>query len=255
MDVVVRRLGMRHDRSNRFDGAGIPADRYPGRGRPLEVGPVTMDGPAAGHDRVVQTGARDPAVGLPVEIRIGSAADLPIALRLLDDAVAWLVSLGRTGQWGSTPFSASDARRAQIERILGSGIARIAEVEGEPAGLTVLMSDPPAYVAPARVPELYIHLLVTDRTRRGAGIARVLVDEAAALGLERGAEQLRVDCFAGSAGGLVDAYRRLGFAPVETFAVERAGQSAWPGCLLTRPLRPRRAGPLTEGGEPGSGPG
>jgi GNAT superfamily N-acetyltransferase len=176
-------------------------------------------------------------VGLAVAVRSGSGADLSTALRLLDDAVAWLVSVGRTNQWGSTPFSASEARRAQIERMLRTGLVRIAEVDEEPVGLAVLMSDPPAYVVPASEPELYLHLLVTDRARRGAGIGRILVDDAAELGRERGAEQLRVDCFAGPDGALVDAYRRLGFVPVETIAVEREDQALWPGCVLMKRLR------------------
>jgi GNAT superfamily N-acetyltransferase len=186
----------------------------------------------------VHTAAPGPAPAPPVEIRSGSPTDLPIALRLLDDAVAWLVSLGRTGQWGSAPFSTIDARRAQIDGMLRTGLVRIAAVDGEPAGLSVLMAGPPAYVAPASVPELYVRLLVTDRARVGAGIGRALVDDAVELARDRGAEQLRVDCFAGSDGALVDTYRRLGFDPAETFLVERDNEPPWPGRVLTKPLAP-----------------
>lgn len=35
----------------------------------------------------------------------GGPADVPVIMRLLDDAVDWLASSGRTGQWGTEHWS------------------------------------------------------------------------------------------------------------------------------------------------------
>ena len=52
-------------------------------------------------------------------------------LALFDEAVAWLVARGQTGQWGSTPFSAIDSRVAAAAEWAASGGLRIAD-EGRP---------------------------------------------------------------------------------------------------------------------------
>jgi len=169
-----------------------------------------------------------------VHIRPGSVADLTIALRLLDGAIAWLESTGRIDQWGTEPFSSSDGRRKQIADYLADGMTRVAEMHGAPVGLSVLKPEPTAYVEPADVPELYLHLLVTDRDHVGAGVGQALVDDASELARKQGASQLRVDCFAGHDGGLVEAYRRLGFSPVGDFVVKREDLPDWPGCVLVR---------------------
>jgi hypothetical protein len=152
-----------------------------------------------------------------MDIRDGSSADLPVALQLLDDAIAWLTSTGRTGQWGTQPFSAIESRRTQFANLLHSGITRVAESHGTPVGLTIAAPEPSAYVAQAHVPELYLHLLVTSRAR--------------------GVGQLRVDCYAGSDGALVRAYQRLGFDVESEFVVERPDQ-LWPGCVLVKSVQP-----------------
>ncbi|MFD0534950.1 hypothetical protein ACFQY7_15570 [Actinomadura luteofluorescens] len=77
-----------------------------------------------------------------MEIREGGLGDAPAMLAMLDGAVAWLAANGRTGQWGSEPWSL-DPRR--VERI--TGIARddeiwVAEVSGRPAGVMAVAPGP-----------------------------------------------------------------------------------------------------------------
>jgi GNAT superfamily N-acetyltransferase len=158
-------------------------------------------------------------------------------LQLLDDAIAWLTSTGRTGQWGTQPFSAIESRRTQFANLLHSGITRVAESHGTPVGLTIAAPEPSAYVAQAHVPELYLHLLVTSRKHTGSGIGAALVDDVTHLARARGVGQLRVDCYAGSDGALVRAYQRLGFDVESEFVVERPDQS-WPGCVLVKSVQP-----------------
>jgi hypothetical protein len=51
-----------------------------------------------------------------LRIRAGGPRDAKVVLAMLDDAVPWLVSQGRQGQWGAEPFSAMPDRVALVRR-------------------------------------------------------------------------------------------------------------------------------------------
>jgi GNAT superfamily N-acetyltransferase len=136
-----------------------------------------------------------------VAIQQGTAADAGRLLALFDDAVAWLVARGQTGQWGS----------------------------GTEAGAIVL-GEAHDYVPPPTVPELYVQVLLTAASHRNRGVGARLCDHAADLARARHAEQLRVDCWAG-VDALPAAYERLGFTRTGSFDV-----NGWPGAILVRPL-------------------
>ncbi|WP_218825396.1 GNAT family N-acetyltransferase [Streptosporangium subroseum] len=163
-------------------------------------------------------------------IRDGNLDDVPAVLGMFDSAVAWLTTGGRTGQWGSLPFSADPAR---VERVTSWAVTdemRIAEIDGEPAGCMVLG---PAldYVSPAPEPEIYIRGLVIDQRFRGRGVGAALLERASAEAAEQGIALVRVDCYAGDDGRLVKYYESQGFTRTETFRV-----GDWPGQVLeTRP--------------------
>ena len=166
-----------------------------------------------------------------MEIRRGGADDAPLMLAMLDGAVAWLTAQGRTGQWGTEPWS-GDARR--VERI--TGIARddeiwVAEVDGRPAGVMAVAPGPPHYVEAIDDPELYITLLVTDRAFAGRGVGSALIGKAEDEALAKGVRVLRVDCYGGGDERLVEYYRRNGFETAAEFTV-----GDWPGRLLSRPI-------------------
>lgn len=164
-----------------------------------------------------------------MEIRRGGAADAPIMLAMLDGAVAWLAARGRTGQWGDRPWSDDPRRVERITEIARGDEIWVAEVRGRPAGIMALSPEPMHYVAPADEPELYIKLLVTDRAFAGRGVGRALIGKAADEARARGVGLLRVDCYGGGDGRLVDYYRRNGFEAVAEFTV-----GDWPGRLLAR---------------------
>lgn len=167
-----------------------------------------------------------------MHVRTGSVSDLPEALSLLDAAVAWLASQGRTGQWGEAPFSSIGARVEQIRTMLAERTARIAEDDGQVVGVCVLADEPLPYVDPAPIPELYLQLLVTDRARSGSGIGRTLVDDAVEIARQRGVAQLRLDCYAGDDQALVRTYEGFGFTLERRFAVDTGQPEPWPGALL-----------------------
>ncbi|MBB2912626.1 GNAT superfamily N-acetyltransferase [Streptosporangium becharense] len=159
-------------------------------------------------------------------IREGHLGDVPAVLAMFDSAVAWLTARGRTGQWGSEPFSADPARVERVTLWAASGGMRIAEVDGRPAG-SVVVGPPVVYVAPAPEPELYVQSLVVDRRFPGRGVGAALLTRARTEAAERGVGLLRVDCYAGDDGRLVRYYESQGFTRAETFHV-----GDWPGQVL-----------------------
>ena len=174
-----------------------------------------------------------------MDIRRGTPEDVAAVLALLDGAVEWLAARGRTGQWGTEPWS---TRPALVERIAGRvarGELRIAELDGEVAGTLSVSETPAAYVGPAGEPELYVNLLATERRLKGRGVGAALLDEARAEARRRGLPLLRVDCFAGDDQKLVGYYRSQGFTEVGPFTVPMPDGSAWPGMLLAQRLDSR----------------
>jgi GNAT superfamily N-acetyltransferase len=164
-----------------------------------------------------------------MEIRQGDERDIPAILGLLDRAVEWLVSRGRDGQWGTQPWSARPEAVARVGEIVRDGTPWLAEVGGETAGAMTLTPHPTPYVPAAAEPEVYVHLLVTDRRHAGHGIGGALLSHAVAEARRQGIGLLRVDCYAGGDGRLVEFYRGQGFEPVERFTV-----GDWPGQLLAQ---------------------
>ncbi|MEV6692388.1 GNAT family N-acetyltransferase [Micromonospora sp. NPDC051196] len=166
-------------------------------------------------------------------LRPGGPADVPAVLRLLDDATAWLVARGHTGQWGSEPASTDPRRIAQADGWGSGGGLWLAQVDERPVGALVV-GTANDYVPPATEPELYVNLLVTDRAYAGSGIGGRLLAHAADLARQCGVTLLRVDCYAGDDGALVRWYERQGFTPTDRFTLDRPGHPPWPGQLLTR---------------------
>lgn len=168
-----------------------------------------------------------------MHIRTGGPDSAQDLLALLDGAVAWLAARGRTGQWGTVPWSQRPESVARAERSCREQFVRIAEPDGggAPLGICVMSRQAPAYAGTADRPELYVHWLVTDRAHRGSGVGAALVADARREARERGLGLLRVDCYAGGDGRLVEQYERLGFTRTTAFTVDRP-DGPWPGQVL-----------------------
>ena len=161
-----------------------------------------------------------------MEIRDGHPQDAAAVLALFDEAVEWLVARGQTGQWGSEPFSAIEARIARATEWAAGGGLRIAERGGTVVGALVLGAHP-EWVTPASEPERYIEALVTSRAHAGEDIGGALVRRAIEETRAAGVALLRVDCWAG-APSLVAWYERQGFVRSGTFEVR-----GWPGQVFS----------------------
>ena len=166
-----------------------------------------------------------------ISIRDGGPDDIPAILGMLDSAVAWLVAQGRTGQWGTKPWSENPKAVAMVERYVAQGSPYIAEIDGVPVGTLTLTDSPGPYIDAVDEPERYVHLLASDRRFKGHGVGSALLAHAAQETRRAGVSLLRVDCYAGDDRKLVAYYEGNGFTATEAFVV---GEDKWPGQVLAR---------------------
>ena len=152
-----------------------------------------------------------------MRIRRGGPADADAVIGLFDEAVAWMVARGQTGQWGTEPMSRNAKMVARVREWAGGDGLWMAEDGGAPIGALVV-GERPEHVHPADEPELYVELLLSSRARAGERIGARLVEHAVALAVAAGVPLLRVDCWAG-APGLVGFYEAQGFVRDGSFDV------------------------------------
>ncbi|MFC5826501.1 GNAT family N-acetyltransferase [Nonomuraea insulae] len=165
-----------------------------------------------------------------LRIRRGFEGDAESVLTLIDDAIAWFVSIGNVHQWGTAPWSADPVRRARISAFCAEAGSWIAEdKDGNVLGALVV-GGAHDYVPPMD-DELYIRLLIGARSRQARGVGRRLLMVADQQARRLGRGRLRVDCYAGGSGKLVKFYESCGYRRTETFSV-----GTWPGQLLVREL-------------------
>jgi GNAT superfamily N-acetyltransferase len=163
-------------------------------------------------------------------LRRATPDDADAVLGLFDDAVRWLAEQGRTGQWGTEPFSANARSTDRVRQRL-AGEAWLAETDGRVAAFMSL-GDALTYVPPSDVPELYVTGLVGARFPEARGAGRALLKHAEARAAEEAVERIRVDCYGGGDRALVAFYVSAGFTPTEAVM---AGD--WPGQVLELRLR------------------
>jgi GNAT superfamily N-acetyltransferase len=164
-------------------------------------------------------------------LRHGGAEDAPRLLALFDDVVAWLVARDQTAQWGAEPFSARPSQAARVHAWAASGGLWFAlPAAGTETAGAIVLGEAPDYVPAPDRPEVYVEVLLTAPAWRGRGVGARLIEHAVAVGRERTAAQLRVDCWDGVR-ALPSQYERLGFTRVGSFNV-----GDWPGAILVRSL-------------------
>lgn len=197
-----------------------------------------------------------------ISLRLGTFEDMPGIMLLMDLAIEWLVSEGRTGQWGTGKASVDPDRIKQLTKLIESGgtwvvvdanAANAATTHDElhnqgPVGsngpkvtnrtlrgiigaLTVSDGELKPWITPANEPERYIAFLITHRAWNGRGVGKKLLEQARKLTRAAGVSLLRVDCYAGSDGKLVKYYESQGFKKTDSFVVK-----GWPGQILAQQL-------------------
>ncbi|CRL24051.1 Acyl-CoA N-acyltransferase [Penicillium camemberti] len=203
------------------------------------------------ESNTVNNGAHD------ITIVRGTVDAVQGVLHLLDTAVQWLVSHGRSGQWGAAPFSENPQRAEQLREFATTGhglwlAIKVANdmpiqrqnqfsnikpqtMNREAPGVIVgalAIGDRMPYVTPVSEPELYVRLLVTDRQCAGNQIGKRLLDHARDLASKADVSLLRVDCYAGGDGKLIQYYESQGFKRFESLNTE----GEWPCQVLAQRL-------------------
>ncbi|MCI2423000.1 GNAT family N-acetyltransferase [Saccharopolyspora sp. K220] len=165
-----------------------------------------------------------------LRIRRATSGDTDAVLGLFDEAITWFTAIGNTAQWGTQPWSTQPKRRTEVEELCNEQGAWIAETDAVLGALVVGAARD--HIPPGEDErELYIRLLIGSRQPRARGVGRRLLafaDEQARL---EGRTTLRVDCYAGGSGKLVEFYESCGYQRTETFEVR-----GWPGQILARRL-------------------
>jgi GNAT superfamily N-acetyltransferase len=152
-----------------------------------------------------------------MRIRRGGPGDADAVIALFDEAVAWMVARGQTGQWGSEPMSRNEKMVARVHGwAAGDGLWVMVDDDVVVGALVV--GERPEHVHPVAEPELYVELLLSSRARAGERIGARLVEHAVALASDAGLALLRVDCWAG-APALVAFYEEQGFVKDGSFDV------------------------------------
>lgn len=164
-------------------------------------------------------------------IRRASAADAPAVLKIFDEVVAWFLSIGNEQQWGVEPWSSQPHQQARVTEACALPGAWVVEnPEGKILAALVLGEAMP-YVPPATQPELYVRLLIASRDPKARGVGKRLLAFADDQARYAQINHLRVDCYGGGSGALINFYESCGYKRLSTFDVE-----GWPGQLLGRTL-------------------
>lgn len=113
-------------------------------------------------------------------------------------------------------------------------------------------NETPADSTPvAREREVYVHLLLTTRDPAYRGLGARLLNEAKGEARRKGVRLMRLSCYAGEDGGLIDAYEKMGFRrnPKEVFVVpDWDSGGPWPKVVMEIEVSPEEEGVVGEGG-------
>jgi len=159
-----------------------------------------------------------------VNIRLARSPDVPVVASVLDDATAFVRSLG-FDQW-PTPFPHDELRR----RLARDELYAV-EVEGRVVGTFTLVWDDPFFWGKRPPDAAYLHKLAVLREFGGRRIGADVVEWIDAEVASRGRDFVRLDCQR-DLPGIRRYYERLGF---ELRGELENGRFAW--ALYERPVR------------------
>jgi GNAT superfamily N-acetyltransferase len=178
-----------------------------------------------------------------VNVRRAQLADAAVAAEILDEATAYVSTLGFE-QW-PVPFP-QDELAHRIER----GELYMVDVDGEPAATLTLLWDDPAFWGNRPPDAVYLHKLAVRRAFAGRGLGSAIVEWVDEHAASAGREFVRLDCQRDDA-GIRTYYERLGFE----HRGDKEDDPRFAVALYERRTRPLQPRPFQPGPVPGTGPG
>ncbi len=145
---------------------------------------------------------------MDVEVRVALPDDLDDVLGVLDEAAAWLQSIGMAQQWPPS-FSADGALRRLTHDLIEKQEMFIACSRGAVIGCFRLSFEENVYW-PHGETAVYLFSLAVRRAYSRQGVGQFMLDWAAQHAADRGRSELRLDCFAANQ-KLRDYYLNAGF--------------------------------------------
>jgi GNAT superfamily N-acetyltransferase len=131
-------------------------------------------------------------------IRAAEAHELDDVLGVMDEAAGWLPTVGMGEQWPAS-FSRDPAWVERFRGWMGQGRVFLARVDDGAAVGCFRLLDADDHMwgdQPARA--LYLHSLAVRRSAAGQGLGQAMLDWALQHAASTGAEELRLDCWAGN---------------------------------------------------------
>jgi GNAT superfamily N-acetyltransferase len=138
-----------------------------------------------------------------VKVRRATPTDAAVAGEILDEATAYVATLGYD-QW-TVPFPQGELAE-RIER----GELYVVEVDGQTAATLTLLWDDPAFWGERPPDAVYLHKLAVRRAHAGYGLGAAVVEWVDAQAAAAGRRYVRLDCHRDDP-GIRAYYERLGF--------------------------------------------
>jgi GNAT superfamily N-acetyltransferase len=168
-----------------------------------------------------------------VNVRPATVADVPVAAAILDEASAYVHTLG-FGHW-HVPFP-QDELVHRLER----GELYVVDVDGQTAATLTLLWDDPAFWGERPPDAVYLHKLAIRRAFAGRGLGAAIVDWVDGHAASAGRRYVRLDCQREDP-GIRSYYERLGFE----HRGDKEDDPRFPVALYERPTGPFRPRPGT----------
>jgi GNAT superfamily N-acetyltransferase len=165
-----------------------------------------------------------------VNVRLATLEDVPVVGEMLDEATAFVRTMGRD-QW-PVPYP-----HEKLCANVADGSLYMVEVEGRAAATFTLLVDDPKFWGERPPDAVYLHKLAVRRAFAGRGLGARIVEWVGEEAARRGRAFVRLDCQR-DLPGIRRYYERLGF---ELRGELERGSFAW--ALYERPARPETTRP------------
>ncbi|GII84639.1 hypothetical protein Ssi03_26290 [Sphaerisporangium siamense] len=160
-----------------------------------------------------------------IQLRPATPDDVPALLSLMDSVHAWLITQGRSEQWGTVPFSRIPGFPGRVTDWTRQGVITLAERADRCVGMLAAAPGTPPRIPAGAVPggSLFIHTVMADRGPGGHGVGSALLEEAERLARAHDAPALALDHWADSP-ELGRIYEKYGYGKTVEYTDEHDGK-------------------------------